>query len=68
MQNCKQRGDDCEIMVWFERKCGAVSWGGGTSAYWGLGNNQAQAIADAQDKCMKDGGNDCAVQVSHCSM
>ena len=29
MKNCAQHGSDCQIMVWFERKCGAVAQGTG---------------------------------------
>jgi hypothetical protein len=67
MQNCGQHGDDCEIMVWFENKCGAVVSGGGATAFWGLGNSENEAQADAQKKCQDGGGSDCEVQVSHCS-
>jgi hypothetical protein len=67
MQKCAQNGNDCEVMVWFMRKCGAVASGGGTTAFWGLGNNDGQARADAQNKCMNSGGKDCEVQVSQCS-
>lgn len=67
MQKCAQKGNDCEVMVWFKRKCGAVVSGEGTAAYWGLGNSDGQARADAQNKCKNDGGKDCQVQVSACS-
>jgi len=66
-QNCAQHGDDCEIMVWFDRKCGAVVASEDADAFWGLGNSEAQATASAQDKCAQSGGKGCAVQVSHCS-
>lgn len=68
MGNCKPHGNDCEVMVWFQRKCGAVSWGGGSTAYWGLGGSIAQAQADAQNKCAQDGRRDCQIQVSRCSL
>jgi hypothetical protein len=67
MQNCGQHGNDCEVMVWFEHKCGAVASGGGTTAFWGLGDSDGQARADAQNKCVNGGGKDCEVQVSQCS-
>jgi hypothetical protein len=67
MQNCAKRGDDCEVMVWFKRKCGAVASGEGTSAFWGLGNSDGQARAEAKNKCVSDSGKDCEVQVSACS-
>lgn len=67
MQNCAKHGDDCEILVWFKRKCGAVVSADGTVAYWGLGDSDAQARAEAQSQCAKDGGKNCEVQVSQCS-
>lgn len=67
MQNCAQHGDDCEVMVWFEHKCGAVSQGDGTEAYWGLGDTDGEARADAQNKCASGGATNCQVQVSQCS-
>ena len=51
LQNCAQHGDDCESMVWFEHKCGAVVSGEGATAFWGLGDSEGQARADAQNKC-----------------
>jgi hypothetical protein len=67
MQNCGQHGDDCEVMVWFEHKCGAVTSDEGTTAYWGLGDSDGAARADAQNKCVNAGGKGCQVQVSQCS-
>jgi hypothetical protein len=67
LNNCGQHGDDCEVMVWFERKCGAVASGQGSTAWWGLGNNEGQARADALDKCANDGGEGCEIRVSQCS-
>ena len=67
VQNCAQRGNDCEVMVWFEHKCGAVALGEGTAAFGGLGNSDGQARADAQSKCVNSGGAACQIQVSQCS-
>jgi hypothetical protein len=67
VQNCAQHGNDCEVMVWFEHKCGAVASGEGTAAFWGVGNSDGQARADAQSKCMSGGGKVCKVEVSQCS-
>ncbi len=67
MQRCAEHGKDCEVMVWFERKCGAVALGQGTTAFWGLGDSDGQARADAQSKCVNGGGKDCEVEVSECS-
>jgi hypothetical protein len=66
-QNCAQHGDDCEVMVWFDRRCGAVVASADSSAFWGLGNSEDQARADATNKCTNGGGEACEVQVSHCS-
>ena len=67
MQSCKQHGDDCEVMVWFDRKCGAVVAAAGDAAFWGLGDSEAQARADAQTKCEQGGGKGCKVQAYQCS-
>jgi len=67
MNNCGEHGDDCEVMVWFDRRCGAVAVGQGSTAWWGLGNNEGQARADALDKCANDGGEGCEIRVSQCS-
>jgi len=67
MKNCSQHGSDCEVMVWFDRRCGAVAQGNGTSAFWGLGTAAGAANADALGKCSKSGTKGCAVQVSKCS-
>jgi hypothetical protein len=67
MQNCGQHGNDCEVMVWFDRRCGAVAAGEGTTAFWCLGRSDSQARADAQNKCVNGGGKDCEIQVSRCS-
>ena len=67
MENCTQHGSDCEVMVWFEHKCGAVAAGDGTTGYWGLGNSDGAARDDAMSKCQSGGGNNCAIQVSQCS-
>jgi hypothetical protein len=67
-ENCAQHGDDCEVMVWFDRRCGAVVASDDSSAFWGLGASEAQARTEAQNKCANGGGKACEVQVSHCSM
>ncbi|MBV9551943.1 MAG: DUF4189 domain-containing protein [Alphaproteobacteria bacterium] len=66
LKNCQDHGDDCEIMVWFEHKCGAVA-AGDSDAFWGLGGSEKLAEADAQGKCAAAGSNKCDVQVSRCS-
>ena len=68
MQNCAQHSDDCEVMVWFDRRCGAVAAGEGATAFWGLGNNVGQAQGEAKNKCLNGGGKVCEVKVSQCSL
>jgi hypothetical protein len=41
--------------------------GEGTTAFWGLGNNDRQARAEAQSKCESGGDKNCEVKVSRCS-
>ena len=67
MQTCAQHGNDCEVMVWFDRKCGAVAAAAGAVAFWGLGDSEEQAGAEAKHKCEQGGGKDCTVQASECS-
>ena len=67
MSNCAQRAQDCEVMVWFEFKCGAVVSGAGTTAFWGLGDGIGAARGDALNKCKKAGSKVCDLQVSECS-
>jgi hypothetical protein len=68
LQNCGKHGNDCEAIVWFERKCGAVAArGDSTAVFWGLGNTPVEARKVAMDNCTKDNGRDCEVKVSHCS-
>jgi len=67
MQNCKEHGDDCEVMVWFKQQCGAVAAADGKDAFWGLGANEGQARAQAQRKCEDAGGKGCEIQAAQCS-
>jgi len=67
MKTCAEHGDDCEVVVWFDRKCGAVASGGVKTAFWGLGDSEDQARADAQQKCEQGGGKACHIQASQCS-
>jgi len=68
LKNCQAHGNDCELMVWFQRQCGAVVSGKGTNAYWGIGDGIGAARGAALDKCTKDGGGkDCTVQHAACS-
>jgi hypothetical protein len=68
MENCGKNGKDCEVMVWFDRKCGAVAArSDSTAAYWGLGDGAGAANSQALSQCTKDGGQNCEVKVSQCS-
>ena len=39
LKNCEQHGNDCEVIVWFDRRCGAVVPGEGTAAYSDVGRS-----------------------------
>ncbi len=67
MKNCAQQAQDCEVTVWFDRKCGAVAADAGPTAFWGIGDGAGQARAAALNECMKAGSKGCKVQVSQCS-
>jgi hypothetical protein len=68
LQNCAdQNGKACEVMVWFDRKCGAVAAADNADVYWGLGDGEGAARENAQQKCASGGGKNCAVQVAQCS-
>jgi hypothetical protein len=67
MSRCSQHGDDCQVAVWFEHNCGAVVTARGGDVFWGLGDGEGAARANARDKCLQGGGEDCQVQVSACS-
>jgi len=67
LQNCQQNGDDCEVIVWFYDQCGAVAAGDADDAYWGLGDGEGAARADARNKCAQGGGKDCRIQAAQCS-
>jgi hypothetical protein len=67
MRSCSEHGNDCEVRVWFDRKCGAVVAGDGDSTFWGIGDSESQARADAQKKCVDDGRKTCEMQAFQCS-
>ena len=68
MENCSKNGNDCEVMVWFQRECGAVAAPADAgAAYWGLGDGEGAAREEAMRQCTKDGGKGCEVKVSQCS-
>ncbi len=67
MQRCQEHGSGCETVVWFDRRCGAVSLAKGHQAYWSLESTEAKARAAAMAKCSAAGGRECRMQVYHCS-
>jgi len=67
MQKCAENGNDCEVVVWFMRKCGAVAAGVGTAVFWGLGDSESQASQEAKDKCVEGGTDRCTVRAAQCS-
>ena len=67
LQNCGQRAKDCEVIVWYDRRCGAVSADQGSGVYWGVGETASQANGIAKNQCIKGGGKGCEVKVSQCS-
>jgi Domain of unknown function (DUF4189) len=67
MRRCGEKGNDCEVRVWFSRKCGAVVSGDGDTTFWGIGSSEAEARAEAEKKCADGGGKTCQVQAYQCS-
>jgi hypothetical protein len=68
LAQCKKNdGPDCEVMVWYQRECGAVASADGDKAYWGIGDGGGAAGANALASCKKDGGKNCDIQVEKCS-
>jgi hypothetical protein len=67
MTRCSEHGNDCEVMVWFEHKCGAVATDNARNVTWGLGDGEGPARRSALDKCAQAGGVACKVKASQCS-
>ena len=67
LQICAQKGDDCEILVWFDRQCGAVATGENGAPFWGLGDGIGAARGSALAKCSESGSKNCDVKASTCS-
>ena len=66
LRYCSQNGSGCEIQVWFQNSCGAVA-ADGNLAFWGQNDSEEEAKRLALENCMKSGGQNCEVKVSHCS-
>jgi hypothetical protein len=66
-ENCAQNATDCEIIVWFDRRCGAVASGNDGVAFSGLGYSAVAARDDARNKCLAAGNTECEIEVSQCS-
>ena len=68
LQNCQaNNGTNCQVMVWFDRNCGAVAADDGGNAYWALGDGEGAARENVMGKCAQGGGKSCAVQAARCS-
>jgi uncharacterized protein DUF4189 len=65
LDNCRKQGaDDCEVAVWFDRRCGAISSTGGSEIFWAIGEAEGEARGNALRKC---GSKACEVLASACS-
>jgi hypothetical protein len=67
LQNCAQTGDDCRVMVWFDRGCGAVAADGARGAFWGAGSDADAAGRQALEHCQQAGGLVCQIKAARCS-
>ena len=63
----KQGAKDCEIMVWFDRRCGAIAAGEDRVVVWGVAETEGQARGDAHAKCARAGNKACQMLASQCS-
>jgi hypothetical protein len=66
LSNCRDHGDDCQVVVDFWNTCAAVAASGDIVRY-GLGDTEDEAEGDAVATCEKDGGTQCAVQAWSCA-
>ena len=68
MDTCAKRGaKDCEIMVWFDRRCGAIAAGEDHVVVWGVAETEGEARGSAKSKCTAAGNKACQMLVSECS-
>lgn len=65
LQDCGK--SDCKIKLEVRNSCLATAWGGGVSGYATKTDLRA-AEAVAIDSCVGNGGSDCKVQYSACSL
>lgn len=65
LRECGSR--DCEVVVSFKNECAAVATGDGGVVFWGRDYVEGQARGSAHSECVKRGGQNCQVKVSHCS-
>jgi Domain of unknown function (DUF4189) len=58
---------DCEVATWFFNHCGALA--ASSNGVWGADHsgNARTAQALAQARCLKEGGTDCEIKVTHCA-
>ena len=61
MKYCKENGENCKVVVWFET-CGAYATSKKYYGY-GYGSTKAKATADALKMC---GRNNCQIVVAEC--
>src|SRR5215813_10440705 len=66
LSNCRDHGDDCQVVVDFWNTCAAVAASGDIVRY-GLGDTEDEAQGDAVATCEKDGGTQCEVQAWSCT-
>ena len=67
LAECQERAADCEVLVWYQRECGAVVSADGDNVYWGVGDGTGAAGENALAICKKDGGKNCTIRVEQCS-
>lgn len=67
LQNCGQIGGDCQVVVWYDHRCGAVAADDRRAVFATLGDSPTQAAARAQSACRRDGGINCEVKAAECS-
>ena len=63
----KQGAKDCEVQVWFDRRCGAIVAGEDRIIVWGVDETEGGARGDAQKKCASAGNKACQMLASACS-
>jgi hypothetical protein len=65
LENCD--ATNCEVEVWLDDTCAAVSAAENGRPVWALGATARQAQVNALEKCSVEGGRKCEVKESVCS-